>query len=158
MVTRLPKTVETAGEIEMRFWTVVFSILQSLFTCSHARALGVEGKTYCPDCGKGVIFRWVVHRCVGCHQRRPTRYLFRNVVPLHQCCTFCGEEASERVYLSEPEFFQLRHALLSYEVERHEASLLSEIRINLSHYVVNLSGVMTSCPSSTPLLSARISH
>lgn len=111
----------------MNHWMSVQTSLRQglglLLTCCHARARVVEGKTYCPDCGRGVIFRWVILRCVTCGQRRPSRYRFRQVVPTECCCTFCGETASQIQTLEEPEFFQLRYALLQFETETIENPL-----------------------------------
>lgn len=101
----------------MDFWLPLAERLNALLSCNHSRARVVEGKTYCPDCGHGVIFRWVILKCVECHQRRPSRYQARQVVPAHRCCTFCGERAFTRQILCDPEYYQLRHALLSFETE-----------------------------------------
>jgi hypothetical protein len=126
--------------------TLLWEIMNTLFTCSHARAHAVEGKTFCPDCGRGVIFRWVVLRCVGCGQRRPAGYLFRNVVPSETCCTFCGDIRIERQVLEEPEFFQLRYALLSFETDAEEPSIWCQVSACLKE-LVNLTWEELTRPS-----------
>jgi len=91
--------------------------LKALLSCSHGNTRVVEGKTFCPDCGVGVVFRWVVLRCSGCHQRRPGRYWMRQVVPQERCCTYCGDANYETQVLENPSFYQIRHAMLSVEAE-----------------------------------------
>ncbi len=97
-------------------------LLKALVTCSHARANAVEGKTFCPDCGQGVVFRWVVLKCVGCGQRRSACYRFRQVAPVDLCCRFCGDPSWEARVLVDPEYYQLRYALLQYEPDPEEAA------------------------------------
>jgi hypothetical protein len=124
----------------------LLQILNALFTCSHGRARVVEGKTFCPDCGQGVIFKWVVLRCKGCNHRRPTRYLFRQVVPLEPCCTYCGEQEIRHEYLSEPEYFQLRYALLSFQAESQEDTLWDHCTFSISAWIKDsLKAVETTC-------------
>lgn len=98
-------------------WTTGLARVFAVFTCNHGRVHGTEGKTYCPDCGRGILLRWVVLRCEGCGQRRPGHYRFRHVIPTDAHCIACGHTGVERHYLIEPEFYQLRHALLSFEPE-----------------------------------------
>lgn len=123
------------NHLAMACWTGLCHVFQALFTCSHTRARVVEGKTFCPDCGQGVVFRWVVLRCCGCRQRRPVRYRFRHVVPLESCCTYCGESDIINQYLDEPEFYQLRHALLSFETEVSESSLLERLAATIEMFL-----------------------
>lgn len=103
--------------------------IQALFPCNHRKARIAEGKTYCPDCGQGILGRWIALHCIECGQRRPTRYLFRQVVPAESCCTHCGERKFRSRYLQDPEFFQLRHALLSFEAEPNESAFLYQARV-----------------------------
>jgi hypothetical protein len=129
--------------------TMVMPVLKALFTCSHAKARAVEGKTYCPDCGRGVIFRWVVLRCTECGQRRPSHYRLRQVVPAELCCTYCGEAAVHSQILLEPEFYQLRHALLAFESEPPAESLLYRLTVAIRSWVhTSLSASESAC---TPL-------
>ncbi len=116
----------------MGFGILIVQFLRALFTCSHVRSQVVEGKTYCPDCGQGVVFRWVVLRCGGCGQRRQGRYRFREVVPTESCCTFCGERAVHSQYLSDPEYFQLSYALLRFESDPCQNTLADHIKVVFS--------------------------
>lgn len=92
-------------------------VLKAMFACNHGNTHVVEGKTFCPDCGAGVVFRWVVLRCSGCNQRRPGRYRFRQVVPHERCCIDCGEAGYTTQTLDNPGFYQLRLAMLEIETE-----------------------------------------
>lgn len=80
--------------------------------CNHSRTRPSEGKCYCPDCGSGVIFEWVVLRCSGCNVRRDSRYFLRRLVPVDRCCTRCGESAYRADTLEAPSYFQLQKACL----------------------------------------------
>jgi hypothetical protein len=93
------------------------SLLRSLFSCNHARTEVHEGKCYCPDCGAGLIYRWVVLRCGECRTRRESRYRFRQVIPSQRCCTFCGSVTVLEEFLEDPAYFQLREARLMVFVE-----------------------------------------
>ena len=90
----------------------VLGFLRWCFQCRHARAPVAEGKCYCPDCGRGLIFRWRVLHCTGCNHRRETRYLLRQIVPLQTCCPFCGEAEVQLKTLVSPFYYQLKHARL----------------------------------------------
>lgn len=92
-------------------------LFQSLLVCNHSRTPATEGKCYCPDCGAGVIFHWVVLRCTSCNVRRESMYLLREVVPADRCCTSCGEDAYRMDSLDSPAFYQLRKARLIAQTE-----------------------------------------
>ena len=77
------------------------------FRCRHVRAHWVQGKTFCPDCGNGLVFQWVLLRCVGCRQPRPSLLTHGEVVPKARCCIDCGEAKTTRELLAEPQYFQL---------------------------------------------------
>lgn len=102
---------------------VLESLLCSLFSCNHARTQVHEGKCYCPDCGGGLIYRWMVLRCGECHVRRESRYRLRKVVPSQRCCPSCGSAAVLEEFLEDPAYFQLREARLTVFTE--EAAPLS---------------------------------
>ncbi len=99
------------------------NLLFAVFSCNHARALATEGKTFCPDCGRGIVYRWVVLRCEGCHRRLESRYRFRQIEPMHCFCISCGEYGYRCEVLENPEFFQLQQALLLAEKEPLELDL-----------------------------------
>ena len=88
-----------------------------LFTCNHANTLVHEGKCYCPDCGNGLIYQWVILRCCECQTRRESRYQFRQVVPVQRCCLSCGAQNVRAEYLQNPSYFQLKQARLAIIVE-----------------------------------------
>lgn len=91
---------------------ILQALLRSAFSCSHTATPVHEGKCYCPDCGKGVIFRWVMTRCGGCHTRRETRYVFRHVFPVASFCPQCGESDVYSEYLEAPKYYQVTQAKL----------------------------------------------
>lgn len=91
---------------------MLYPVLRSLFSCHHARTPVNEGKCFCPDCGSGLIYRWVVLRCQECHARRESRYRLRQVMPSQRCCAFCGAASVFPEYLENPSYFQLSQARL----------------------------------------------
>jgi hypothetical protein len=93
-------------------------ILKWLFSCRHWRTPVNEGKCYCPDCGQGVIFQWVVVRCTTCRVRVDSRMLLRQVLPVRRCCPACGERAFRFEYLESPSYFQLHKAQLVVREEQ----------------------------------------
>ena len=94
----------------------IFPLLQQigkcLFFCTHPRISVSEGKCYCPDCGQGLIYQWVLLRCGQCHGRRDSRYLLRQILPRYRYCLQCGEAAWQLNYLESPAYFQLHKARL----------------------------------------------
>lgn len=88
------------------------SIMAKVMQCPCSRAPIAEGKTYCPDCGAGVIHRWVILTCHECGRKRPATYYGGAVMPTHRCCHHCGTQAVERQYLEEVAYYQLPWALL----------------------------------------------
>jgi len=92
-------------------------LFRSLLTCNHWRTPVHEGKCYCPDCGRGVIYRWVVLRCYECKSRRDSRYVLRQVIPTERCCANCGHQAVRVEPLESPDYFQLHKARLMAEEE-----------------------------------------
>ena len=95
-------------------WTV---FLNSHQVCHHRGLSYEEGKSYCPQCGCGVIFRWVVLRCQGCHIRRSSQYCLNSLVPSQPCCHQCGERAFRHEYIEQPEFYLLDKAMLIVQNE-----------------------------------------
>lgn len=96
-------------------------VLKCVFTCNHGRTAPKEGKCYCPDCGRGVIFQWVVMRCEACNYRTDSKISLRQLVPSQRCCANCGEQSFYYSYLDDPSYFQLHRARL---IIREEADYL----------------------------------
>lgn len=105
-------------------------VFKCVFTCNHGRTAPKEGKCYCPDCGRGVIFQWVVMRCEECNIRTDSHTALRQLVPDQRCCSNCGERAFCYQYLEAPSYFQLHKARLMI---REEADYLQN-RYNWSVY------------------------
>lgn len=91
---------------------MIQALLHSLFACNHAGTRVSEGKCYCPQCGSGLIYRWVVLRCRECNTRRESRYRFRRIVPAQRCCSLCGDTSVCLEYLENPDYYQLCRARL----------------------------------------------
>lgn len=96
-------------------------LLKCIFSCNHLRTPVNEGKCYCPDCGRGLIYQWVIIRCAQCRLRLDGRTVLRQVAPARRCCAYCGERQFEYEYLIGPSYFQLNKAQL---VIREEADYL----------------------------------
>jgi uncharacterized protein (DUF983 family) len=106
----------TGKVIEALVW--VWKIVETVFTCSHGRVTLSEGKCICPDCGQGVIARWVVLRCTRCNSRRSGRYLFKSVMPAENFCTRCGERETVIESLENPPYYMVMNkAILLIENE-----------------------------------------
>ncbi|WP_373531023.1 hypothetical protein [Vampirovibrio sp.] len=101
----------------MLVFSVFFWIVQRAFSCNHLRTTVNEGKCYCPDCGRGLIYHWVVLRCGGCRARLDSRTILRQVMPLHRCCPQCGESATQMDRLESPAYFHLHKAQLMVQEE-----------------------------------------
>jgi hypothetical protein len=86
--------------------------LPDLIRCTHPHLKLDEGKCYCPDCGDGLIFKWVFIRCNGCQHRRNSISFWEQIAPQHPFCPECGERGWHLQYLEQPEFFQLHSASL----------------------------------------------
>lgn len=94
-------------------WLNLFCwLLKCVFSCNHLRTPVSEGKCYCPDCGRGILYQWVVIRCNACQSRRDSKTVFRKIIPKERHCLFCGESAFHCEYLESPAFFQLAKAWL----------------------------------------------
>ncbi len=101
----------------MRLFSTLRWILKCVFTCNHGQTSPKEGKCYCPDCGRGVIFQWVVLRCQDCKQRIESQTLLRQLIPAQRCCSQCGERSFYYQYLENPSYFQLQKARLMLREE-----------------------------------------
>jgi hypothetical protein len=133
------------------------SLFRSLFSCLHARTSVNEGKCYCPDCGDGLIYRWVVLRCIECNTRRDSRYRLRDVIPSQRCCAFCGAQSVLREYLENPSYFQLHQArLVIFLEERQPFSLVN----CLSYLLGETLGayIMNSIHNTTAWIENQIIH
>ena len=91
--------------------------------CRHTRTVMVEGKTYCPDCGEGVVFAWVILRCSHCRRIRPARYSHESVATEDRCCRHCGTHHVEKVRLEAPDYFQAQFALLEKQPDRPQQTV-----------------------------------
>lgn len=99
-------------------WRLVQWCAQTLGgACRHPHLPLAEGKAYCAHCGQGVIARWTVLRCQGCHTRRPAQYWLNTLTPKERYCHQCGETAYQLTRLEQPAFYQLEHALLILATE-----------------------------------------
>lgn len=100
-------------------------LLKCCLTCNHLRTPVSEGKCYCPDCGQGLIYRWIILRCTECNLRRDSRYFLRQAVPAERCCLHCGSTAIRWDYLETPSYYQIHKARLivqeAQEYERQQA-------------------------------------
>lgn len=83
------------------------------------------------------MIRWMVLRCGECGQRRPAKYRLREVVPEEACCTFCGSRQVIRQVLPDPEFYQLRHALLYFETAEDESPWLNQVQASLRAWILD---------------------
>lgn len=95
----------------------VYSLAKGIFTCQHRNIPVHEGKCYCPDCGKGVVFEWVVIKCSGCHKKRPSQSLMNRMYPSQRCCLLCGDTETYTEALDNPWYFQLNQAQLLFKDE-----------------------------------------
>ena len=84
--------------------------------CHHTRTPVHEGKCYCPDCGRGLIYQWIVLRCNACKTRRDSVYRFRRIVPQQRCCPQCGENTWRVERLDSPLYYQLHKARLRVQL------------------------------------------
>lgn len=96
----------------MLVFTWFLRFIAGVFSCRHWRTRIHEGKCYCPDCGRGLIFQWAVLRCVQCHRRVESRLWFGRIFPVQRCCPHCGHADVETDWLSAPAYFQLHKAQL----------------------------------------------
>ena len=117
----------------MILWNTLTWILKCVFTCNHTHTFPREGKCYCPDCGRGVIFQWVVMRCEACNYRAESHITLRQLTPSQRCCNNCGQQSFFYDYLESPSYFQLNKARL---VIREEDEYLQE-RSHWSVYAFN---------------------
>ena len=101
----------------MRLLSTLGWILKCVFTCNHGQTAPREGKCYCPDCGRGLIFQWVVLRCQDCNQRVESQTSLRQLIPAQRCCNQCGERSFYYHYLEAPSYFQLQKARLMLREE-----------------------------------------
>lgn len=96
----------------MLVFTGFLRFVAGVFSCRHWGTRIHEGKCYCPDCGRGLIFQWAVLRCVQCHRRVESRLWFGRISPVQRCCARCGHPEVETDWLSAPAYFQLHKAQL----------------------------------------------
>jgi hypothetical protein len=102
-----------------------------LFACRHGRISVNEGKCYCPDCGQGLIYQWVLLRCRRCRGRRESRTFLGRVLPSYRYCLQCGEPSWQADYLESPAYFQLHKARLVIRDRDPAAAPCPKIKIGL---------------------------
>lgn len=118
-------------------------ILKCAFSCNHLRTPVNEGKCYCPDCGRGLVYQWVILRCGNCQSRLEGRTMLRQVLPRQRCCSGCGEQAFHLERLENPSYFQLHKAQLM--VQEEQDYILSRFGWHLS----SMGEVISKTVSST---------
>lgn len=94
------------------FYSVVHALFESFLQCHHFQTPIREGKCYCPNCGEGLIYQWMVLRCNHCQARRPSRKILGQLVPQHRHCSQCGTQETTSITLSSPAYYQLDYAHL----------------------------------------------
>ena len=89
-------------------WALLFRVLQ----CQHKRAQAVVGKTYCPDCGQGVVYEWWLLRCTGCQRYRKASWVVGMPWLEQYFCIECGHHACRIERYTEPPLYHLDHVLI----------------------------------------------
>lgn len=90
----------------------VVYVVQLMTRCQHVGIQAQEGKCFCPDCGQGVVFQWVVLRCQQCQAKRPSQYVYGHILPTEPCCVHCGHRDVVEESLENARYYQLTHAQL----------------------------------------------
>lgn len=115
--------------------------------CNHARAAMAEGKCYCPDCGRGIVYQWVNLRCGGCQIRRDSAYRLGRIVAADPFCRQCGASAVYAEYLENARPHQLHKAklvmLVDTEYEHQYAPWAERIRA-WTQSAVPVAGLLTA--------------
>src|SRR5688572_13412662 len=96
----------------MTFCESLATTLADVFSCHHPNIRLCEGKCYCPDCGQGLVFDWVVWRCDGCQCRREMVRGSWKIHVLQRFCPYCGSPDLTRQIIESPAFYQLHYAYL----------------------------------------------
>ncbi|MEB3286150.1 MAG: hypothetical protein VKJ04_01465 [Vampirovibrionales bacterium] len=113
MMKQIVENVQNAwSACQSRYGWLPFAVLRSAFCCSHRHTPVHEGKCYCPDCGEGIVYRWLTMRCSQCLLKRDIRYRFGHWLPAQPHCVACGETAILEQFLESPKYHQLHKASL----------------------------------------------
>ena len=112
--------------------------------CSHTRTAVAEGKCYCPDCGRGIVYQWVNLRCGGCRIRRESAYRLGRIIPADPFCRQCGESAVYAEYLENARPHQLHRAKLVMLVDSDYECFAERIRAWTQPSVSVVSGLLTA--------------
>lgn len=83
-----------------------------LVHCQHKNLRPSEGKCFCKDCGKGLVFSWVILRCDHCQSRLPLKLQFKQLCPKDNFCMHCGHQEASIIALESAKFYQLDQAIL----------------------------------------------
>jgi len=75
---------------------------------------------------------------------------------MEACCIHCGEASYERQILSNPEYFQLRYALLSFEEDARSYSPFYHVTANLSSFIQDTLRSVHPRTTELPLLTAYL--
>lgn len=88
------------------------TVLSRLNGCFHYAAQPVVGKTYCPDCGQGIVYEWWLLRCSGCSHYRKARWVLGKLYLLQRFCVDCGHQGYLLERYTEPPIYHLDFVLL----------------------------------------------
>lgn len=108
---------------------IIFLWINSLFApkpvCKHSNInpLSVHD-SYCPDCGKRIMFEWYIIKCSDCYTKRSGYHLFEEYTPHYKYCKRCGSNNFEVEVKQELHFFEYSYASFKIkEVDKYtEAS------------------------------------
>lgn len=124
----------TRGDDGMKGWIEAFNLHLRLLTCAHAPLSPDEGKYYCPDCGRGLIYQWIVLRCATCNTRLESRMGFHTLKPAKRFCPRCGNTGFQPQILEAPGYFQLEKAwLMQWDEANYLKSLFRSVLEKLDH-------------------------
>lgn len=138
--------------------TLLSWLAHQLFACRHTGAIVNEGKCYCPDCGKGLIFQWATLRCKVCFVQVESRVHFQRLRSVWKFCFYCGGQVFNTCYLNSPEYFQLERAQLICRNEQDYLMALQQVPLfeQLGKILLAISSSLKqiSCTPQAKVLSA----
>lgn len=117
---KLPVNMAIAAYQLVPIINFIAHLVKGIITCQHRHTPVHEGKCFCPDCGKGVIYEWTVLKCSGCDKRRPSQSLMNRLYPSHRCCLQCGDTETYTDVLDNPWYYQLNQAQLLFTEDGSE--------------------------------------
>lgn len=131
-----------ARDVYLSYAWIPLALWQSAFYCGHPNTIPGEGKSFCPDCGEGIVYQWKVLRCNCCNARLDTRYILRRWIPAYPFCRYCGESSFREESFDNPRFHQLYKAYLfalpAREFEKHFQPPRKQKDQNRTYRTVNL--------------------